>query len=135
MTSLHLCGLNERRRDFYTLLNNKVECFTREWGFTPTATISFNTINETQSFTSEIGKIGKRRGEAVEGFVVRTTISDCEHQLVQVYQGTRGERVTDQDGLSTPPPYAPSFTFFFKSKFEEPYLIGTTNGKRRQSEC
>ncbi|KAG9120006.1 hypothetical protein FRC07_004682, partial [Ceratobasidium sp. 392] len=32
MTGLHLHGLNERRGDFYTLPNNEVESFAREWG-------------------------------------------------------------------------------------------------------
>ncbi|KAG8793817.1 hypothetical protein FRC12_001517 [Ceratobasidium sp. 428] len=123
MTGLHLHGLNERRGDFYTLPNSEVESFAREWGFIPTATISFNTINEVQSFTLEVGKTGKWRGEAVEGFVVRTAISDREPQLVQAYRGTRGERATDKKELSTPPPYAPGSTFFFKIKFEEPYLM------------
>ncbi|KAG9086894.1 hypothetical protein FRC07_012960, partial [Ceratobasidium sp. 392] len=99
------------------------ESFAREWGFIPTPVLSFNTINEVRSFTSEIGKTGKWRGEAVEGFVVRTTISDREPQLVQAYRGTRGERVTDKKELSTPPPYGPGSTFFFKIKFEEPYLM------------
>ncbi|KAG8723720.1 hypothetical protein FRC09_002058 [Ceratobasidium sp. 395] len=119
-TGLHL---NKRRGDFYTLPNNEVESFTREWGFIPTATVSFNTISEVQSFSSEVGKTGKWRSEAVEGFVVRTIISNREPQFVQAYRGTRGERVTDKKELSTPPPYAPGSTLFFKIKFEEPYLM------------
>ncbi|KAG8793821.1 hypothetical protein FRC12_001521 [Ceratobasidium sp. 428] len=71
---------------------------------------------------NKLGKTGKWRGEAVGGFVVQTTISDREHQLVQTYRGTRGEQITDKKELSTPPPYGPSFTFF-KIKFEEPYLM------------
>ncbi|KAG8739185.1 hypothetical protein FRC12_016409 [Ceratobasidium sp. 428] len=86
-------------------------------------TISFNTINVIQSFASEIGRTGKWRGEAVEDFVVRTTFSDREPQLVQAYRGARGERVTNKKELSTPPAYASGSTFFFKIKFEEPYLM------------
>ncbi|QRW07501.1 tRNA ligase [Ceratobasidium sp. AG-Ba] len=114
MTGLHLHGLNERRGDFCTLPNDQVDSFARKWGFIPTATVVFNKLHEVQSFTSEVGETGKWRGEAVEGFVVRTTISDREPQLVQAYRGTRGERDTDKMELSTPPPYSPGSTFFFK---------------------
>jgi tRNA ligase len=123
MSGLHLHGLNERRGDFCTLPNDQVESFAHEWGFIPTATTTFDTLDEVKAFTSKVGKTGQWRGEAVEGFVVRTTISDREPQLVQAYKGTRGERITDKKELSTPPPYGPGSTFFFKIKFEEPYLM------------
>lgn len=123
MTGLHLHGLNERRADFCTLENDEVEAFAREWGFIPTAALTFDTLDKVKEFTDEIGKVGKWRGEAVEGFVVRTKISNRQAELVQAYRGTRGERIADKQELSTPPPYAPGSTFFFKIKFEEPYLM------------
>ncbi|CAE6427063.1 unnamed protein product [Rhizoctonia solani] len=123
MTGLHLHGLNERRVEFSTLGNDEVAAFAREWGFITTAAITFNTIEEVKKFTDGVAKEGKWRGEPVEGFVVRTKVSDRPPQLVQAYRGTRGERIADKQELSTPPPYAPGSTFFFKIKFEEPYLM------------
>ncbi|KAH7338320.1 RNA ligase-domain-containing protein [Rhizoctonia solani] len=123
MTGLHLHGLNERRVEFSTLGNDDVVAFAKEWGFIPTVAITLNTIEEVKKFTDKVSKEGKWRGEAVEGFVVRTKVSDRPPQLVQAYRGTRGERIVDKKELSTPPPYAPGSTFFFKIKFEEPYLM------------
>ncbi|CAE6464431.1 hypothetical protein ACGC1H_006065 [Rhizoctonia solani] len=123
MTGLHLHGLNERRVEFSTLGNDEVVAFAKEWGFITTAAITFNTIEEVKNFTDRVAKEGKWRDEAVEGFVVRTKVSNRPPQLVQAYRGTRGERIVDKKELSTPPPYAPGSTFFFKIKFEEPYLM------------
>ncbi|KAG8733154.1 hypothetical protein FRC11_008359 [Ceratobasidium sp. 423] len=123
MTGLHLHGLNERRVEFSTLRNDEVVAFAQEWGFITTEAITLNTIEEVKKFTDEIGKEGKWRGEAVEGFVVRTKVSDRPPQLVQAYRGTRGERIADKKEQSTPPPYGPGSTFFFKIKFEEPYFM------------
>ncbi|CEL61453.1 hypothetical protein RSOLAG1IB_10035 [Rhizoctonia solani AG-1 IB] len=122
-TGLHLHGLNERRVEFNTLGNDEVVAFAEEWGLITTPAIVLDTIEEVKKFTDEVAKAGTWNGEAVEGFVVRTTVSDRPPALVQAYRGTRGERITDKKEESTPPPYAPGSTFFFKIKFEEPYLM------------
>ncbi|KAF8754605.1 RNA ligase [Rhizoctonia solani] len=122
-TGLHLHGLNERRVEFSTLGNDEVVAFAEEWGFIATPAITFDTIEEVKKFTDSIAKTGTWHGEAVEGFVVRTAVSDRPPALVQAYRGTRGERITDKKEQSTPPPYSPGSTFFFKIKFEEPYLM------------
>ncbi|CAJ0908912.1 10952_t:CDS:2, partial [Entrophospora sp. SA101] len=67
--------------------------FAKEWGFIPTHYIMKKNVEEIKEFTNEIGKDGHYDGRAIEGFVVRTK-----------YKST-GE------------------CFFFKVKYEEPYLM------------
>lgn len=106
MTGLHLHGLNANSGDFNTQAQPVVDAFAEEWGFIKTASIVLNTEREVREFTEEVGKTGKWNGEAVEGFVVRTTI---------------GPRPTDVQ--KDTPPYAPGTSFFFKVKFDEPYMM------------
>lgn len=85
-----------------------MDAFAEEWGFITTASITMNSISEVRKFTDEIGKSGKWNGEAVEGFVVRT----------HVIEPSAGK------GKSTSAsPYAPGSSFFFKVKFDEPYMM------------
>ncbi|KIM27864.1 hypothetical protein M408DRAFT_329795 [Serendipita vermifera MAFF 305830] len=106
MTGLHLHGLNVNVGQFNTQPQPVVDAFAEEWGFIKTASIVLNTEREVREFSQEIGKIGKWNGEAVEGFVVRTTI---------------GPRPTNEQ--SDTPPYPPGSSFFFKIKFDEPYMM------------
>ena len=106
MAGLHLHGLNINVGDFNTQPQPVVDAFAEEWGFIKTASIVLDTEREVREFAQEAGKTGKWNGEAVEGFVVRTTI---------------GPRPTD-DQKDTPP-YAPGSSFFFKIKFDEPYMM------------
>jgi tRNA ligase len=64
-------------------------------------------IPEVKTFTDEISKTGKWNGEAIEGFVVRT-------HVVEPPQG---------ESTRSASPYAPGSTFFFKIKFDEPYMM------------
>lgn len=106
MTGLHLHGLNANTGDFNTQAQPVVDAFAEEWRFIKTASIVLNSVKEVHEFTEEVGKTGKWNGEAVEGFVVRTTI---------------GSRPTDAQNDT--PPYAPGTSFFFKVKFDEPYMM------------
>ncbi|KAF7316285.1 tRNA ligase [Mycena indigotica] len=100
-TGLHLHGLNITTKDFCTLPQETVDEFAAEWGFIRTASIELLSIAEVRKFTDEVGKTGAWNGEAIEGFVVRTHIAS-----------TPGKA-----------PYAPGSTFFFKVKYDEPYLM------------
>jgi tRNA ligase len=60
-----------------------------------------------KAFTDEVGNTGKWNGEAIEGFVVRT-------HVVEPPPGESRESAS---------PYAPGSTFFFKVKFDEPYMM------------
>ena len=67
-----------------------------------------NSIQKVRDFTTEVGKTGKWEGEALEGFVVRTHVTEPSTG--------RGASVS----LS---PYEPGSSFFFKVKFDEPYMM------------
>ena len=81
--------------------SDTVDAFAEEWGFIPTPHVTFNTIKEVRAFTSSCAEAGEWNGEPVEGFVVRT-------------------RVAQPSARS---PYAPGSSFFFKVKFDEPYMM------------
>ena len=106
MTGLHLHGLNVNVGEFNTQAQPIVDAFAEEWGFIKTASIELNTEREVREFTQEVGKSGKWNGVAVEGFVVRTTI---------------GPRPAEAPNDT--PPYPPGSSFFFKVKFDEPYMM------------
>ncbi|KAJ7064971.1 RNA ligase-domain-containing protein [Mycena amicta] len=100
-TGLHLHGLNLTTKEFCTLPQDIVDAFAAEWGFIRTVSIELPSIAEVRSFTDTVGKTGAWNGESIEGFVVRTHIA-----------GSPGKA-----------PYAPGSTFFFKVKYDEPYLM------------
>ena len=106
MTGLHLHGLNLNGREFNTQAQPVVDAFAAEWGFIRTDSKTIDSIQEVREFCEETGKTGKWNGVAVEGFVVRTSI------------GPRPE----ETGHDTPP-YSPGSSFFFKVKFDEPYMM------------
>jgi tRNA ligase len=85
-----------------------VDEFAREWGFIVTISHKLSSISEVKAFTEEIGRSGKWNGEALEGFVVRTTVSSSP---------TKGSANADVS------PYSPGSSFFFKVKFDEPYMM------------
>src|ERR1700722_13220024 len=114
-TGLHLHGLNESTKAFKTLPQATVDAFAEEWGFIKTLSHTLNSIPEVKTFTDEAGKTGKWNGEAVEGFVVRSHVA----QPSEEGQGT----ISSKGGKSSAPPYPPGSTFFFKVKFDEPYMM------------
>ncbi|KAH7910961.1 RNA ligase-domain-containing protein [Hygrophoropsis aurantiaca] len=104
-SGLHLHGINENTKDFRTLPTDIIDAFADEWGFIKTATVMLDTISEVKSFTDEISKTGTWNGEALEGFVVRTHV------------------IEPGENQDKPPPYLPGSSFFFKVKFDEPYMM------------
>lgn len=107
-SGLHLHGINETSKGFHTMPTETVDAFAEEWGFIKTPVITLNSISEVKSFTDDIAKTGKWNGEALEGFVVRTHIIDPKQGST-----TRNAR----------PPYPTGSSFFFKVKFDEPYMM------------
>lgn len=79
-----------------------------EWGFIATPSIVLDTIPEVKAFTEEIAKAGSWNGEAVEGFVVRTRVTASP---------TKGNKPASAS------PYPVGSSFFFKVKFDEPYMM------------
>jgi tRNA ligase len=108
-TGLHLHGLNTNTAHFNTLPPDQVSSFALEFGFIPTKYVTLQTLDEVRQFTSEASRTGSWEGEMIEGFVVRSTVLDA------------GAANTDSK-----PPYRPGSPFFFKVKFEEPYLLYRT---------
>lgn len=102
-------GLNECSKYFRTMLPDVVDAFAREWCFIVTASTELKTIAEVKEFTERIGKEGKWNGQALEGFVVRTHVSERPP--------TKGNK--DRQAS----PYEPGSSFFFKVKFDEPYMM------------
>jgi tRNA ligase len=66
-----------------------------------------SSVTEVRAFTEEVGRTGKWNGEALEGFVVRTTV----------------RRPPTNGAHADASPYAPGSSFFFKIKFDEPYMM------------
>ncbi|KAG8799950.1 hypothetical protein FRC16_004045 [Serendipita sp. 398] len=108
MTGLHLHGINENKGAFNTQPQPVVDAFAEEWGFIKTASFVLNTVREVREFAEEAGKTGTWNGEAVEGFVVRTTVAPDDDR---------------RDDRRDAPPYPTGSSFFFKIKFDEPYLM------------
>ncbi|KAJ6617467.1 RNA ligase-domain-containing protein [Mycena sp. CBHHK59/15] len=107
LTGLHLHGLNESTKQFKTLPHAEVDAFAAEWGFIQTASTELPSVAAVREFTSEIGKTGMWNGVAVEGFVVRTHVAPPP----------------PNSSPRSAPPYSPGASFFFKVKFDEPYMM------------
>ncbi|KAM6492799.1 RNA ligase [Amanita muscaria] len=108
-TGLYLHGINFCTKEFSTLPPSTVDAFAEEWGFVKTKCITLKTISQVCEFTDEIRETGTWEGEPIEGFVVRTHITEPPKASSTSQQGTV--------------PYNAGSTFFFKIKFDEPYLL------------
>ncbi|KLO10607.1 RNA ligase [Schizopora paradoxa] len=106
-TGLHLHGINESVGAFRTVASDVVTKFAKEWGFIETVYHTEQSIAGVRRFADEIEKSKKWNGEAIEGFVVRCHVSQEAH---------RGDR-------RTAPPYPEGSSFFFKLKYDEPYMM------------
>ncbi|KAG8959576.1 hypothetical protein FRC03_007765 [Tulasnella sp. 419] len=108
-TGLHLHGLNRNQGNFETLPTEEVDAFAHEFGFIATPTKVLQSIHEVREFMEQIEKAGKWNESAVEGFVVRTKVA------------TPSASRSIRDAAASPP-YPPGSDFFFKVKFDEPYM-------------
>ncbi|KAH8831120.1 RNA ligase-domain-containing protein [Flagelloscypha sp. PMI_526] len=108
LTGLHLHGLNESTKQFKTMPSSIVDAFAEEWGFIKTQTVTLNSLAEVRRFRNDIERHKVWNGQAVEGFVVRTHISPPS---------------SDSDPLVEHMPYRSGDDFFFKIKFDEPYMM------------
>ncbi|KAH6632048.1 RNA ligase-domain-containing protein [Chaetomium tenue] len=97
-SGLYLHGININIPEFMTYPSPIVQKFAEDWGFIKTGLIMINDINEVKAFLEEVAETGAHDGRDVEGFVIR-----CK--------------------MTTNPGVAPYRDWFFKYKFEEPYLM------------
>lgn len=95
---LYLHGMNLNLPVFVTYSSPHVQDFAEQWGFRKTGLIIMDDVNQVKAFLEEVAQTGAHDGRDVEGFVIRCRMSH------------------DPDGV----PYR---DWFFKYKFEEPYLM------------
>ena len=92
---LYLHGMNLNNPEFFTYSGSMVHKFADEWGFKKAQYLVKDDIDTVKSFLEECAETGSWSGRDTEGFVVR-----CQKKV-------GGEYVD----------------WFFKYKFEEPYLM------------
>ncbi|KAL2153437.1 hypothetical protein VTH82DRAFT_4592 [Thermothelomyces myriococcoides] len=95
---LYLHGININIPEFMTYPSPLVQKFAEDWGFIKTGLILIDNIDEVKAFLEEVAETGAHDGRDVEGFVIR-----CKR--------------------SSTPGGVPNQDWFFKYKFEEPYLM------------
>ncbi|KAI0421111.1 RNA ligase-domain-containing protein [Xylaria grammica] len=95
---LYLHGVNINIPEFMTYPSHLVQQFADEWGFRKVGLKSFDDIDTVKNFLEQVAESGAHEGRDVEGFVVRCGISSDAEQT----------QYND---------------WFFKYKFEEPYLM------------
>lgn len=93
---LYLHGINVNVPEFTTYSGPLVHQFADDWGFLKIGLITMNTVGQVKDFLQGCAETGAYEGRDVEGFVVRCKRSHRNGQLVD---------------------------WFFKFKFEEPYLL------------
>ncbi len=94
---LYLHGININIPEFMTYPGAQVQAFAVEWGFRTTEFLVYDDIGATKTFLEEVAETGSYNGRDVEGFVIR-----CKARQ------DSADRYVD---------------WFFKYKFEEPYLM------------
>jgi tRNA ligase len=94
---LYLHGINLNVPEFMTYPGDQVQSFAEEWGFRKTDFLVIDNINEVKTFLEGVAETGSYNGRDVEGFVIRCKAREAH-----------GFPYTD---------------WFFKYKFEEPYLM------------
>lgn len=97
MAGLYLHGLNFNLPEFATLSGPEVHNFADTWGFKKAEYVMFQTLDEVKPFLEKCAETGSWDGRDTEGFVIRCKM-----------RPRKGEATRD---------------WFFKYKFDEPYLM------------
>lgn len=97
MAGLYLHGINFNLPEFATLSGPEVHQFADAWGFKKAQYVMIQTLDEVKSFLHKCAETGSWDGRDTEGFVVRCKLRGKHSQ--------------------------PAVDWFFKYKFEEPYLM------------
>ncbi|MCJ1356606.1 MAG: hypothetical protein MMC33_006601 [Icmadophila ericetorum] len=97
-SGLYLHGINLNTPEFATYSGPQVDKFADEWGFQKVQYVIKEDIETTKTFLEQCSETGSFQGKETEGFVIRCK----KHE--------RGQSSALQD-------------WFFKYKFEEPYLM------------
>lgn len=94
---IYLHGINLNLPEFATYPGHLVDKFAEDWGFRKTMYLMMDDIKEVKKFLDKVAETGAYEGRDTEGFVIRCQARDAED--------------------------APWHDWFFKYKFEEPYLM------------
>lgn len=94
---LYLHGINLNLPEFVTFPSSEVDKFAEKWGFKKTMYLVQDDINVVKQFLEEVAETGNYAGRDTEGFVIR-----CHARTSEGH---------------------PYNNWFFKFKFEEPYLM------------
>lgn len=97
LSGLYLHGININVPEFMTYPGNLVDRFAADWGFKKTMYVMEDDILKTKGFLDKVAETGAYAGRETEGFVIRCQARDSAD--------------------------APWEDWFFKYKFEEPYLM------------
>ena len=116
-TGLHLHGLNACAGRFETAPQDVVDAFARAWGLIVTRSTVLESVGAVRAFTEDVGRTGAWDGAALEGFVVRTRVS------APFADTKRGKGSGQGRGGRGEVLYPAGASFFFKVKFDEPYLM------------
>jgi tRNA ligase len=95
---LYLHGMNLNMPEFMTYPSEHVQKFADDWGFRKVGVTLFDDIDAVKNFLEGVAETGAHEGRDVEGFVIR-----CR--------------------MSPNPPSLPYSDWFWKYKFDEPYLM------------
>lgn len=95
---LYLHGINLNVPEFATYPSPLVQDFADKWGFKKVGLITLDDVDQVKAFLEDVAETGAHDGRDVEGFVIR-----CK--------------------MSFSPDAEPFQDWFFKYKFEEPYLM------------
>ncbi|KAF4811273.1 tRNA ligase [Colletotrichum siamense] len=95
---LYIHGINLNLPEFATYPSAVVQSFGDTWGFKQVGLIVMDDVNEVKKFLEDVAETGAHGGRDVEGFVIR-----CKESY-------NPEKAAYRD-------------WFFKYKFEEPYLM------------
>jgi tRNA ligase len=94
---IYLHGINLNVPEFVTYPHHLVDNFADEWGFKKTMFLLEDDINRVKSFLDGVAETGTYNGRYTEGFVIRCQARDSPHSAWE--------------------------DWFFKYKFDEPYLM------------
>ncbi|KAI5308492.1 hypothetical protein KEM55_005560, partial [Ascosphaera atra] len=94
---VYLHGINYNLPEFATVPGDQVHAFADAWGFKKAKYVVKDTLPEVKAFLEDCAQTGSWEGRDTEGFVVRCQKRDT--------------------------PESPYVDWFFKYKFEEPYLM------------
>ncbi|KAI4667625.1 uncharacterized protein J4E88_010290 [Alternaria novae-zelandiae] len=94
---LYVHGINLNLPEFATYPGHLVDKFAEEWGMRKVTYVMENDVKEVKKFLDKVAETGNYEGRDTEGFVIRCQARETEG--------------------------APYVDWFFKYKFEEPYLM------------